>query len=200
MKRFQQVFRIVLCLLVLFLNLCADQSSRRDKWMQPEKIMDAIGVIPGMVIGEAGAGEGYFTFKLAHRVGNAGRIYANDILERVLGTIRERCERQGITNITTVLGEVEDPLFPESTLDMVVMMAAFHDFEKQVEWLKNVKQYMKSNASLVIIEKDPGKMERGSSHHMTKDEILETVKQAGYKLVRVEMFLERDNIYIFRLQ
>lgn len=200
MKRFQQIFRIVLCLLVLFLNLCADQSSRRDKWMQPEKIMDAIGVIPGMVIGEAGAGEGYFTFKLAHRVGNAGRIYANDILERVLGTIRERCERQGITNITTVLGEVEDPLFPESTLDMVVMMAAFHDFEKQVEWLKNVKQYMKSNASLVIIEKDPDKMERGSSHHMTKDEILETVKQAGYKLVRVEMFLERDNIYIFRLQ
>lgn len=200
MKRFQQIFRIVLCLLVLFLNLCADQSSRRDKWMQPEKIMDAIGVIPGMVIGEAGAGEGYFTFKLAHRVGNAGRIYANDILERVLGTIRERCERQGITNITTVLGEVEDPLFPESTLDMVVMMAAFHDFEKQVEWLKNVKQYMKSNAGLVIIEKDPDKMERGSSHHMTKDEILETVKQAGYKLVRVEMFLERDNIYIFRLQ
>lgn len=200
MKRFQQIFRIVLCLLVLFLNLCADQSSRRDKWMQPEKIMDAIGVIPGMVIGEAGAGEGYFTFKLAHRVGNAGRIYANDILERVLGTIRERCERQEITNITTVLGEVEDPLFPESTLDMVVMMAAFHDFEKQVEWLKNVKQYMKSNAGLVIIEKDPDKMERGSSHHMTKDEILETVKQAGYKLVRVEMFLERDNIYIFRLQ
>lgn len=200
MKRFQQIFRIVLCLLVLFLNLCADQSSRRDKWMQPEKIMDAIGVIPGMVIGEAGAGEGYFTFKLAHRVGNSGRIYANDILERVLGTIRERCERQGITNITTVLGEVEDPLFPESTLDMVVMMAAFHDFEKQVEWLKNVKQYMKSNAGLVIIEKDPDKMERGSSHHMTKDEILETVKQAGYKLVRVEMFLERDNIYIFRLQ
>ena len=200
MKRFQQIFRIVLCLLVLFLNLCADQSSRRDKWMQPEKIMDAIGVIPGMVIGEAGAGEGYFTFKLAHRVGNSGRIYANDILERVLGTIRERCERQGITNITTVLGEVEDPLFPESTLDMVVMMAAFHDFEKQVELLKNVKQYMKSNAGLVIIEKDPDKMERGSSHHMTKDEILETVKQAGYKLVRVEMFLERDNIYIFRLQ
>lgn len=200
MKRFQQIFGIVLCLLVLFLNLCADQSSRRDKWMQPEKIMDAIGVIPGMVIGEAGAGEGYFTFKLAHRVGNSGRIYANDILERVLGTIRERCERQGITNITTVLGEVEDPLFPESTLDMVVMMAAFHDFEKQVEWLKNVKQYMKSNAGLVIIEKDPDKMERGSSHHMTKDEILETVKQAGYKLVRVEMFLERDNIYIFRLQ
>jgi len=162
--------------------------------------MDAIGVKPGMVIGEAGAGEGYFTFKLSRRVGETGKIYANDIVERVLDVIERRYEREGITNITTILGKVEDPLFPKGELDMVFMIAAFHDFEKKVEWLNNVRPCLKPGGTLVIVERDPDKWGRGRSHLMSKEEILETVKKSDFKLDRIETFLPTHNVYVFRLK
>jgi len=198
MRRFRSYSLIALCILVLASGVFLAQS-RRDAQVQPEKLMDAIGVKPGMVIGEAGAGEGYFTFKLSRRVGETGRVYANDIVEKVLKVIKDRCEREGITNITTILGKVEDPLFSKGSLDMVFMISAFHDFEKKVEWLNNVKPYLKPGATLVIVESDPDKSGRGSGHLMTKDEILETVKKSIFKLDRIETFLPTHNIYIYKL-
>ena len=199
MKKNHKLSPIIFCLVVLSLNICAAQS-HRDALIQPEKVMDAIGVKPGMVIGEGGAGEGYFTFKLSRRVGDTGRVYANDIVERVLGVVERCCQREDITNITTILGEVDDPLFPEGELDMVIMVAAFHDFEQPVAWLENVKPSMKPEATLVIIERDPDRWGRGWNHFMTKKEILNTVKQADYELVRIETFLSTHNVYIFRLK
>lgn len=198
MKRLRSYFLIALCILVLISGVSSAQS-RRDAQVQPENLMDAIGVKPGMVIGEAGAGEGYFTFKLSRRVGETGRVYANDIVERVLKAIENRCEREGITNITTILGKVEDPLFPKGALDMIFMISAFHDFEKKVEWLNNVKLYLKPGGTLVIVEIDPDKLGRSSGHLMTKDEILETVKKSILKLDRIETFLPIYNIYIYKL-
>jgi len=109
MRRYSLFSVIALCLFILFSWVCIAQSSR-DAQVQPEKLMDAIGVKPGMVVGEAGAGEGYFTFKLSRRVGETGKVYANDIVQRVLNVIEGRCKREGITNITTILGKVEDTL------------------------------------------------------------------------------------------
>lgn len=198
MRRYSLFPVTAICLFILFSWVGIAQSSR-DAQVQPERLMDAIGVKQGMVIGEAGAGEGYFTFKLSRRVGETGKIYANDIVQRVLNVIDRRCEREGITNITTILGKVEDPLFPENELDMVFMIAAFHDFEKKLEWLNNVKRYLKPGGTLVIVEMDPDKMRRGYSHLMTKDEILETVKKSDFSLDRIETFLPYHNIYIYKL-
>jgi ubiquinone/menaquinone biosynthesis C-methylase UbiE len=199
MRKFLKASQILFLIFMLAfsLNLYACQESRRDKWIQPERVMDAIGVKHGMVIGEGGAGKGYFTFKLARRVGPTGKIYANDILERVLQTIEKRCQKEGVSNITTVLGKIDDPLFPEGELDMVILVMAFHDFEKPVDWMINVKPSMKSDATLVIVDKDPVKWGQGWNHFMTKEEILETAQKADYELLRIETFLERDNIYIF---
>ncbi len=87
-----------LCLiigLVFFLcSSCSSQWSRRDKQLQPELVLDTIGVKSGMVIGEVGAGEGYLTFKLSTRVGPTGKIYANDIKKSVLKTIRQKVRRR----------------------------------------------------------------------------------------------------------
>ncbi len=195
-------FRIIF-LMIFFLSLIYDwanaQNKYRDAQQQPEAIMDTIGVKEGMIIGEAGAGEGYFTFWLSKRVGETGKIYANDIKKSVLEKIKKRCERDSVTNITTILGKQNDPLFPDGELDMVVMMLAFHEFKDHAKWLENVKPSMKPDARLVIIERDPEKIGSGWDHFMKNDEILETVKKANFKLVRIETFLKNDNIFIFRL-
>ncbi len=197
MKRSKQWVLLAFVLFLLPLLVASEQNTSRDRLMQPEKLMDSIGVKEGMIIGEGGAGRGYFTFKLARRVGPKGHVYANDIDRSSLDSIQRQCRQDGISNISTILGEVDDPLFPETELDMVFMIAAFHDFTRPVAWLENVKSSLKPGALLVIVEKDPDKI-GGSSHHMTKDEILATVKKADFELVKIETYLQDDNIYVFR--
>jgi len=189
-------FLLVICLAVFVGSIFAS----RDDWQQPEKVMDVIGVRPGMVIGEPGAGRGYFTFKLSKRVGNKGLIYANDISDNVLDDIRDRCEQDGITNIKTILGELEDPLFPKRRMDMIIMVYVFHDLEKPVEFLRNLKPSMKLGAKLVLLEREPEKSDKpyDKSHFYSQEKILRLVKEAGYKLVKIETFLPRDTIYILR--
>ncbi len=198
MKRTSQTV-ILLIILISSFN-CLSQNVYRDNRMQPERIMDSLGVKEGKIIGDAGAGEGYFTFWLSKRVGETGKIYANDIKKSVLKKIESRCKEEGITNIKTVLGKVADPLFPSDSLDMVVMMIAFHDFTKPVKWLKNTKKYLKSDGQIVIIDRDPERWGQRDDHFMTKKEILKQTKKAGFEMVKLFTFLERDNIYVFQIK
>jgi ubiquinone/menaquinone biosynthesis C-methylase UbiE len=173
------------------------QNSYRDKRMQPERIMDSIAVKEGMIIGEVGAGEGYFTYHLSRRVGAGGHVFANDIKSSVLEDIRDHCEDNGLTNITTVQGELRDPLFPQKNLDMIVMMLVFHDLEQPIPYFENLKNYLKPGAPVVVIDRDPERWGQGHDHFMSKEEILKKIKTAGYELGHLYMFLDNDNIYVF---
>ena len=172
--------------------------SERDERLKPAKIFKAIGIKPGMVIGEPGAGEGYFTFKLAREVGPSGKIYANDIDQQVLDIIQKEIRKKGTKNIVTIKGLEEDPLFPEAQLDMVFMSYMLHHIDKPVKFLKNLKASFKPSAPLVILAADPDKTSSAKGHFLEKDELMKTVKAAGYRLVRIETFLDKDNIYIYR--
>jgi len=177
--------------------LCFGQMAR-ESWQPPEKILDAIGVRPGMRIGEAGAGQGYFTFPLARRVGSKGVVFANDISASSLDVIRERAAREGLGNIKIVLGEIEDPLFPEKNLDMVVMVYVLHELERPIPFLKNLHSYLKPGGSLVIIERNTTAERAHFPSFMTHRQILETISKTGYELDRTEGFLPRDTIYIYK--
>ncbi len=168
----------------------------RDTWQQPEKVMDVIGVTQGMTIGVAGAGHGYFSFRMAKRVGQNGRVYANEISKSNINHIKDRCQRNNIQNISTILGRVEDPLFPAGKMDMVFMCYVFHDLDEPVEFLKNITRSLKANAAVVIMEQDPDKT--GSSHFFTPKELKQKVNAAGYEIFRIETFLQKDTIYLCR--
>lgn len=188
------IFFIVLSLLLFKL-----EAEKRDTWQQPEKVLEVIGVKPGMVIGEPGAGRGYYTFRLARKVGPTGKIYANDIREKDLDTIKRRAKSEGFTNIVTIKGELTDPLFPEGAFDMLFMSYVLHDLDQPVAFLKNLIPGLKPNAPLVILEQDPEKT-GDTGHFWKKEKILETVLSVGFRLERIETFLPKDNIYIFYLE
>jgi 2-polyprenyl-3-methyl-5-hydroxy-6-metoxy-1,4-benzoquinol methylase len=197
-------FSVALLVAVVILSAEITQSFSRDEdresWQPPDKIMDAVGIRPGMRIGEAGAGEGYLTFHLAKRVGNGGVVYANEISESDLETIRTRARREGVDNIVTVLGEIEDPLFPERDLDMVIMVYVLHHLDRPIEFLRNLEGYLKPGGPVVIIEKNHDTDRSHPPQFMTKGQILETIEESGYRLERTETFLPRDTIYIYRVQ
>ncbi len=190
-------FIMAACLSVTALTLSFGQANR-ETWQPPEKILDAIGVRPGMRIGEAGAGRGYFTFPLARRVGPRGLVFANDISTSSLDVIRERAGSEGLGNIKIVVGKIEDPLFPEQNLDMIVMVYVLHELERPIPFLKNVSSYLRPGGLLVIIEGNKA-VERGHfPPFMTDGQVLETVGKTGFVLDRSETFLARDTIYIYK--
>ncbi len=158
-----------------------------------ERAMDAVGVSRGMIVGEAGAGDGYFTLPMAARVGPSGLVYANDISRRALSSLEEHARRQGVANVRTVVGEEDDPRFPRKDLDLLVVVHAFHDFSKPVEWLVNAKKYLRAGATVAIIDRDPDK--GGGSHFWTRERIEGYAASAGYELVK-SVEVETDHLVV----
>ena len=167
----------------------------------PGRIMDAIGLKPGMVIGEMGAGRGRLTVHLAARVGPTGKVYANDIDAGGLAYIRERCERDGIANVETILGRVDDPLFPRDALDLVFMVLTYHHLSRPVDMLKNIALGLKAGATVVVVDPDPVKdSDRRGNESTSREEIERDAAAAGFEIAGHETFLRRDNIFILKLK
>lgn len=190
-----------LSVLLFILANCAQieayGNARRDRELQPERVMDVVGVKPDMTIGEVGAGRGYFTFKLATRVGTGGKVFANDIDADVLSTLRDRASDRGLDNIETIVGEITEPGFAERSLDMVFMVYALHDFSLPVELLQNLKASLKSGATIVVIDEDAGVTH--DSHFLSAVEVEDLFRQAGYVPVPCDDFLSDHIISVFRL-
>jgi len=197
--RFLVALLTVAACVAVAVTVSSNRDDDRETWQPPEAIMDAVGVSEGMRIGEAGAGDGYLTFHLARRVGERGVVYANEISESDLETIRARARSEGIDNIVTVLGEIEDPLFPEKDLDMVIMVYVLHHLERPIEFLQNLEGYLKPGAPVVIVERNHSVDRSHPPQFMTNRQILETIEESGYELERTETFLPRDTIYIYRV-
>jgi ubiquinone/menaquinone biosynthesis C-methylase UbiE len=171
---------------------------RLNKLQPPKEIMDAIGVKPGMIIGEIGAGTGRMTVWLADRVGDKGKIFANDIDRQALDHLERRCEKDNFHNVVTILGEVENPLLPKNTLDLAFMINVYHHLDMPVALVRNIIPSLKSTGILAIVDADPEKSNFGPGHSTPREEMLAQLDEAGYKLIRVETFLPDDNIYICR--
>lgn len=162
--------------------------------------MDIAGVKSGMIVGEVGAGRGYLTFPLAERVGPSGKVYANDISRYSLSRIESRMENEGINNIKIILGEIEDPLFPEKNLDLIIMVYVFHHLQEPVAFFNNIKKYIKPDTPVVIVERDTERDPDEAYHFSSKEEVLDVLTQTGYKLDRIDRSMERDAVYIFVLK
>ncbi len=151
----------------------------------------------GMIIGEVGAGSGRMTMWIAERVGDSGKVYANDINKKYLEHLKERCKRDRFENVEIVIGEVENPKLPASTLDIAFMINVFHHLESPVSLIRNLLPSLRPDGILAIVECDPDKVDWGKEEGCTrkKDRVRE-LKEAGLEVIRIETFLNEDNLFI----
>jgi ubiquinone/menaquinone biosynthesis C-methylase UbiE len=176
---------------------CARAALRALAWnLDIERAMDAVGVEPGMVVGEAGAGDGYFTLPMARRVGAGGAVYANDISRRALDRLASSARRERLDNVHVVEGDVDDPKFPRRDLELVVIVHAFHDFSQPVEWLRNVKKYLRPGAAVAIIDRDPG--QGAEDHFWPRERILGYAADAGFEMTKLVDGVSRHLIIVIR--
>ena len=129
----------------------AERSRRESE--KPSDIVRLIGVLPGMRVGEVGAGTGFFTFFLSGQVGESGVVYANDIKADSLQALEAGARiSAAYKNIITVLALEDDPVFPRTDLDMIIAYNSFHDVKDKQAWLKNAVKYLKPIGTLAIID------------------------------------------------
>jgi SAM-dependent methyltransferase len=201
--RLLQVLMSFSLLLIPVVTACQDDfvepwERRLNAIQPPEQVMDAIGLKPGMVIGEVGAGTGRYTIWLAKRVGEGGLVYANDISKSSLDHLEARCGRLAIGNVKIILGEVVEPGFPEGSLDIAFMINVYHHLDDRISLLRNLIPALKPGGILAIVENDPAKSGATVEESTARDEFVKQVGEAGFEVIRVETFLVRDNIYILR--
>jgi ubiquinone/menaquinone biosynthesis C-methylase UbiE len=192
------ILQVLITALITTWGLAQSANPSRDKIEQPDKVMEATGVKPGMVIGEIGAGHGYFTFWLAKGVGESGKVYANDIDASALAAIERRRAAENVANIETILGTVDDPLFPAGSLDMVFIVNAFHDLARPVELLASLRPALKPGATVVVMDRDPARFSDSHGHFLSREKVEEIIGRSVFELVRVETFLRDHNLYILR--
>ncbi|KPK80715.1 MAG: hypothetical protein AMS27_16290 [Bacteroides sp. SM23_62_1] len=192
--------------LSFFISLCGQEQDsltlpneiRLNERQPPERILQTIGIKPGMIIGEVGAGRGRYTVQIAARIGPAGMIYANDINQNSLKFLERRCVDNGLMNVKTILGSVTDPKLPVGILDMVIMVNVVHCLEEPVPLLQNIRKSLKPDGLIVIVEGNLDKAPSAAGEWYTRNKILQIYKDSGYSLVREETFLPQDNIYFLK--
>ena len=129
----------------------------RAQWQKPDQIMDALAVADGSTVADIGTGAGWFTIRLARRVGPNGLVYAEDVQREMLEATRRRVTREGLRNVQVRLGTGSDPHLPQGALDAVLVVDVYPEVEDRVTFLKNLKTAIKPNGRIGIVNYKPGR-------------------------------------------
>ena len=171
----------------------------RDAWQKPEQVMDTLAIGEGSVVADVGAGGGWFTVRLARRVGPNGVVFAQDVQPQMLDSISRRIVREGLANVRYIRGERRDPKLPAATLDAVLMVDTYHEFENPVALLRGVRAALKPGGRVGIInfQMDGGGPGPPFSERVREERVVEEAAQAHLRLLGKETFLEFQYLLIF---
>jgi ubiquinone/menaquinone biosynthesis C-methylase UbiE len=175
-----------------------DRPEREDE-EHPGIVIDALGLRDGDVVADLGAGSGYFTFRIAPRVGKAGKVLAVEIQDEMLETIRQRAAALKATNVEEVKGSETDPNLPASGVDLVLMVDVYHELAYPFEVMTKVREALKPGGRVVFVEyrKEDPKVPIKEVHKMSVDQLKKEMKAVGLRHVRTVESLPSQHIVIF---
>lgn len=156
----------------------ADEESR-DRVNEAETVMDMADIEPGMTVADIGAGNGYYTVRLARRVGDDGRVLAEDIVPATRDRLAERVTRERLDNVSVRLGEPDDPKLPDNSFDRIFMVHMYHEIGSPYEFLWNMRPALRDDGLVIVVDAD-----RPTNRHGTPPALLTCEFAAvGYRRV-----------------
>lgn len=171
----------------------------RDAWQKPHQILDALGVAEASVVADVGAGSGWFTVRLARRVGPNGMVYAQDVQPEMLAAITKRIQREGLANVRTRLGRGSDPFLPAETFDAILIVDVVHEIEDRVTLFSNLSRALKPGGRIGVVDFKPGGAGPGpdADERMPPETVESEALRAGLEVKRREAFLPFQYFLIF---
>jgi arsenite methyltransferase len=171
----------------------------RDAWQRVPDIFAALGIVAGSRVADIGAGDGFFTTRLATAVGAEGRVYAVDISKNALDRLSKRVADAGLTNVQPILGTPSDPKLPAATLDAALIVNAYHEMRDHQAMLAAIKLALKPGGRLAILEsvavgqKDSPRETQESRHQLAAHFLQQDAIEAGFAIARFEDSFTRPN-------
>ena len=126
----------------------------RDRIGEAEQVMALAGIRPGMSVADVGAGEGYYTVRLARVVGSTGRVLAEDIDPDSIDSLSERIQRERLDNVAVKLGAPEDPMLPPRSFDRIFLVHMFHEVSDPYAFLWHLREAVKPGGEVILVDSD----------------------------------------------
>lgn len=169
----------------------------RDEYQQPDKVVEAMNIRPGMVVADIGAGSGYFTRRLAQAVGERGKVLAIDVEQKMLVYNRHELEQLGLADRAKFIqAKPDDPSLPDHSVDLIFMCNTYHHLDHHVEYFAKIKHALTTNGRAVIVDfhhdERSGKLGFSKHHLVPKEQVIMHMQQAGYALSNEHTFLPRQ--------
>jgi SAM-dependent methyltransferase len=159
----------------------------RDEAGEASKLMDWAAIAPGMTVADIGAGEGYYTVRLASRVGKKGRVLAQDINRGALERLGQRIDRDRLDNVAIKEGGIDDPRLPPNSFDRVFMVHMYHEVSEPYAFIWRMRSSLKPGGQVIVVDRD-----RPTNQHGMPPKLLFCEFDAvGYRLVE---FAERPEV------
>jgi ubiquinone/menaquinone biosynthesis C-methylase UbiE len=171
----------------------------REQEERPSKLMDILKIKPGDVIADIGAGSGYFTFRLADRVGPKGKVVAVEIQQEMLDIIKAKMRLRQSPNIDLVLGTVTDPKLQPASLDMILLVDVYHEFSHPYEMTEAMVKALKPGGRLVFVEyrAEDAKVPIKRVHKMSERQVLKEMSPFPLRHVETNGSLPWQHVLIF---
>ncbi len=172
---------------------------RRDAYQKPQEVIAALNVKPGEVIADIGAGSGYFTFPLARRVGERGRVYAVDVSPDMILQINRRIRDTKSTHVISVLADPDDPLLPAASIDRFFFCDSWHHIENQPKYLSQLKRLLKPRGEVVMIDFHKKELPVGPPLRMkiAREDLIRQMNDNGFRLTHEHTFLPYQYFLVF---
>jgi ubiquinone/menaquinone biosynthesis C-methylase UbiE len=171
----------------------------RDEYQKPHEVITALGLKPGEAIADIGAGSGYFTFRLAHHVGDAGRIYAVDVSPDMIVHLNRHIRDLGAKNVVSILSAPDDPLLADTSIDRFFICDTWHHIGDHTRYLALMKKMLKVGGQVVMIDFNKEQTPVGPPMEMriSRNDLLKEMEANGFRLAGEHTFLPHQYFLVF---
>lgn len=163
----------------------------RDRSGEAEQVIQLAGVKPGMSVADIGAGEGYYTIRLAPVVGPKGRVLAEDIVPEVEDRLAQRVHRESLDNVAVKLGTPDNPMLPPNSFDRIFMVHMYHEVESPYAFLWHMRGGLKPDGQVIVVDAN----REPKRHGIQPRQLACEFAAVGLKLIRVQPIAEGENYF-----
>jgi SAM-dependent methyltransferase len=174
-------------------DLSIFDSPGRDERLQINRVMDILDIVPGKNVADIGAGSGWFTVRAARRVTDSGVVYAVDINPEAIRYIDQRIQKEGLHNVKTILSKSDNPQLPAEQIDSVLLLKTYHEVDKPIVLLQNLRASLRPGAKVGIIDRNGN----GENHGLAPEIVIKEASEAGYALQSKYDFVKGDGMDYF---
>ena len=175
---------------------------KRDAYQKPHEVITALKLKAGEVIADIGAGSGYFTFRLAHHVGDTGRVYAVDVNPDLIVHLNRRIRDLKLKNVVTILCAPDDPLLADASIDRFFICDTWHHIENHDRYLTLLKKMLKPGGEIVMIDFKKAETPMGPPMEMriARADLLREMEVNGFRLEAEHTFLPYQYFLVFKVK